>query len=147
MSSYPRLERIDKDARLYVINYGSHVSCIGWDKAETDMRAFCAWVGMLDVIEPRGTQEHYAAYAATIASAQRYAAETGARCNAFLIPELIGREGLRVEVTYPGGERKRFKVGKSTGWAPCHLELHNKRSHGGSPVHWPKGTQLTQVIR
>lgn len=49
--------------------------------------------------------------------------------NSGLSPQLIGLEGWRVDV----GNR-RFIVGKSTGWRPCHLELYNRRSLGGSPA-------------
>lgn len=147
MNSYPKLQRIDHESRLYVIDYGSHISCLGWDVAEDRAQKYAAWVGMRHAIEARGTEAHYAMYECTLKAAQDWAASTGARCNAFLVPELIDREGKRVEVTYPDGTRKRFKVGKSTGWAPCHLEMHNARSRGGGSVYWPKGTKLTQVLR
>lgn len=50
-----------------------------------------------------------------------------------LCPELIGLEGYRVEATQYG-ERVRFQVGKSTGWKPCHIALHNRRSIGGDLI-------------
>jgi hypothetical protein len=53
------------------------------------------------------------------------------RSKAGLTPQLIGLEGWRVEVVTTYGERRRFIVGRSTGWIPCHLEVHNTRSHGG----------------
>ena len=51
-----------------------------------------------------------------------------------LTPQLVGLEGRRVEVVTCYGETRRFKVGRSTGWRPCHIELHNARSTGGSPA-------------
>jgi hypothetical protein len=57
-----------------------------------------------------------------------------------LTPQLIGLEGWRVEVmTAPssysqGGTIKRFNVGRSTGWRPCHLEIFNRRAIGGHPA-------------
>lgn len=48
-----------------------------------------------------------------------------------LTPQLVGLEGMRVEVVTTYGETRRFWVGKSTGWIPIHLEVHNTRSHGG----------------
>lgn len=54
-----------------------------------------------------------------------------------LSPQLIGMEGWRVEVVdaeISGGQTRRFIVGKSTGWRPCHLEIHNRRSRGGHPA-------------
>ena len=59
------------------------------------------------------------------------------RDNSGLTPQLIGLEGWRVEVVdcYSDEEGqpepRRFIVGKSTGWRPCHLELRNRRSRGG----------------
>lgn len=53
------------------------------------------------------------------------------RDNSELSPQLTGLEGWRVEVVDHDGETRRFNVGKSTGWRPCHLEIHNSRSMGG----------------
>jgi hypothetical protein len=53
------------------------------------------------------------------------------RDNSGLSPQLVGREGYRVEVETTYGEKRRFIVGKSTGWKPCHVELFNRRSWGG----------------
>lgn len=49
-----------------------------------------------------------------------------------LTPQLIGLEGWRVEVITSYGEKRRFIVGRSTGWKPIHLEVLTKRSLGGS---------------
>jgi hypothetical protein len=57
-----------------------------------------------------------------------------------LSPDLLGHEGWRVEVrdvTTTGEAEyttRRFYVGRSTGWRPCHLEVYNRRSTGGSPA-------------
>ncbi len=52
-----------------------------------------------------------------------------------LSKQLIGLEGARVEVdtVYGDGSRaaRRFYVGRSTGWRPCHLEVARVDSHGG----------------
>jgi hypothetical protein len=53
------------------------------------------------------------------------------RDNSDLTPQLIGLEGWRVEVVTDYGEKRRFIVGKSTGWKPIHLEVYNRRSLGG----------------
>lgn len=63
-----------------------------------------------------------------------------ARDNSDLTPQLIGLEGWRVEVLAPdrstvsGFKPRRFIVGRSTGWKPCHLEISTRRSFGGSPA-------------
>lgn len=48
-----------------------------------------------------------------------------------LTPQLTGLEGWRIEVMTVEGKVRRFIVGKSNGWRPCHLEIHNRRSRGG----------------
>lgn len=52
-----------------------------------------------------------------------------------LTAQLLGLEGYRVEATAFDGQKRRFIVGRSTGWKPCHLELHNRRSMGGQPAN------------
>ncbi len=56
------------------------------------------------------------------------------RDNSHLSPQLIGLEGWRVEAVDIHGERRRFIVGKSTGWRPCHLEIASARACGGDPA-------------
>jgi hypothetical protein len=51
-----------------------------------------------------------------------------------LEPQLIGLEGKRVEVVDFWGEKRRFYVGKSTGWRPIHLEIARVDSSGGGGV-------------
>jgi len=53
-----------------------------------------------------------------------------------LSPKLTGYEGWRVEVETLCGERRRFIVGRSTGWRPCHLEIKTIRSRGGISADW-----------
>jgi len=60
-----------------------------------------------------------------------------------LTSQLIGLEGWRVEVTDAHGETRRFIVGRSTGWKPCHLEVKTRRSLGGSPAD----RTYTRIIR
>ena len=58
----------------------------------------------------------------------------GLRDSSDLTPQLIGLEGQRVEVVSIHGDTRRFIVGKSTGWKPCHLEVKTRRSLGGGPA-------------
>ena len=52
-----------------------------------------------------------------------------------LSKQLIGFEGWRVEVyDVDSMKPRRFIVGRSTGWRPCHLEIHNRRCHVGQPA-------------
>lgn len=54
------------------------------------------------------------------------------RSNDGLTKQLIGLEGWRVEVeTDMTREKRRFIVGRSSGWIPCHIELKTRYSTGG----------------
>jgi hypothetical protein len=53
------------------------------------------------------------------------------RSDGGLSKQLIGLEGWRVEVETLYGERRRFIVGRSAGWVPCHIELRRRDSIGG----------------
>lgn len=68
-----------------------------------------------------------------LSSAQREAI----RDNSGLSPQLIGLEGWCVQVVddkIACGAPRRFIVGKSTGWRPCHLEISRHSAPGGSPA-------------
>lgn len=57
------------------------------------------------------------------------------RDNSGLTDQLCGLEGWRVEVLDVSGDTpRRFYVGKSTGWRPCHLEIARRTSSGGAPA-------------
>jgi hypothetical protein len=64
-----------------------------------------------------------------------------------LTPQLIGLEGARVEVVCSmTSEKRRFWVGRSTGWRPCHLEVLTRRSMGGSPA-WGAPYTSVKIIK
>jgi hypothetical protein len=63
-----------------------------------------------------------------------------------LTAQLIPYEGDRVEVVDQWGDTRRFWVGKSTGWRPCHLEIHNARSSGGGAAS-DRYNQITRIRR
>lgn len=48
-----------------------------------------------------------------------------------LSPQLVGLEGWRVEVVTDYNETRRFIVGRSTGWRPCHIERSRRSAMGG----------------
>ena len=135
----PRPVTVNPGQRLYVIPCGKGYTCHGFDVVERLIAALVA-EGRPAPSNPApiGTPERYAQYRKLCNLTELEYRITGRRSAAELTPELIGREGKRVEVIHewPSGERKtlRFKVGKSTGWMPCHIQLANSRSHGGPAV-------------
>ena len=128
----PRVS-INKEQRLYVIP-GScgGFSCLGFDVVECKIAGVLKFMELEPEIRPArvGTLARYHQYALAMKHGAVYAGETGKRCEMDLEPQLIGLEGKRVEVTH-NGEKRRFIVGKSTGWMPCHLEIANRASSGG----------------
>ena len=84
--------------------------------------------------EARGTIRGYKAYQTLLQRADSYCQRNKLRCPVELTPELSGLEGKRVEVVDRYGERRRFIVGKSTGWLPIHLEIARRNSTGGPAV-------------
>jgi len=139
---------INAEQGLYVIPSGSGYSCLGFDVAERWARGVLAWLP--EGARPRfdaalGTAEHYNQYLAVMHAGGKHAVETKTRCSAQLTPQLIGLEGKRVEVTTPDGDRRRFYVGKSTGWLPIHLEIARRDSTGGMAVYLPEGSTVRVV--
>jgi hypothetical protein len=105
---------------LYVIPNPSGYSCLGYDVCLPP--------------EARGTIRGYKAYQTLLQRADSYCQRNKLRCPVELTPELTGLEGKRVEVVDRYGERRRFIVGKSTGWLPIHLEIARRNSTGGPAV-------------
>ena len=126
----------DENAR-YVIRNPYGVSCLGYAVLDRRAKALAKELG--EVPEGAyGTLEAFHGYARLLDLAEARHRATGWRSQSQLTPELIGKEGKRVEVLHkwPGSQpiRERFRVGKSTGFIPCHIELSNRRSIAGPPV-------------
>lgn len=82
-----------------------------------------------------GTLARLRQYNAMMRAGAAYHKATGRRCSAELEPRLVGLEGKRIEVENADEGKRRFIVGKSTGWLPIHLEIANCRSTGGPSVY------------
>lgn len=117
-----KLKSINKKERLYVFNEEGHVSCLGFDNLHEKGKALAAELGE-EWMEKRGTKTAVEKYNLLIESAREKNEKTGWRSDSELSPQLIGLEGQRVEVETTYGENRRFNVGKSTGFIPCHLEV------------------------
>ena len=143
---------INHEQHLYVIPH-THRSetgytCLGFDYAFKRAAAIVEWLidrGVETALpdpESRGTIRGFTEYALAVHAAKVYFQRTGRRCPAELTPELTGLEGCRVEVIDCYGETRRFYIGRSTGWIPCHLEIARIDSTGGPAVY---GTPFTSV--
>ena len=138
---------LNDEQRLYVIPSGSGFSCHGYDvvrdltvklrdwlRARYVTNAFSDFIMRDDWTPQVGTLGAYAEYRALCDLGDTYCRQSGQRCDVELTPELIGLEGKRVEVVDRWGGRRRFYVGKSTGWMPIHLEIARRDSTGGIGV-------------
>ncbi|REJ65662.1 MAG: hypothetical protein DWQ31_17125 [Planctomycetota bacterium] len=130
----------NEEQELYVLPAGSGYSCLGFDVLIARNNGACEWLrdngyGAREITpDLRGTMEAYRIYQETMSIGQRCNHETGKRCPAELTPQLRGLEGRRVEVVDKYGDKRRFWVGKSTGWLPVHLEIKRRDSSGGCAV-------------
>jgi hypothetical protein len=132
----PEVEKVtinDKD-RLYVIKCGKGYSTMGWDYCAQKARALALELGAPDTTALPGSLAMYQYWKTACARGQERNAATGWRSAADLTPSLIGLEGKRVEVVDEWGATKRFLVGKSTGWMPCHLAIARRGCSGGPAV-------------
>lgn len=147
-----KLSNINKAQRLYVLNSNGGFTCYGFDVLNTMAANLLEWlkaqgraaelllgakgidVKALAIPSRVGTKKHFIACDRVIDSARRYAVMSNERCDAGLTQQLIGLEGKHVEVVDVYGEKRRFYVGRSSGWMPCHLEVKTRRSNGGESV-------------
>lgn len=125
-----RPHKINKEQRLYVLKCGSGYSCLGFDVLDRRASRLAAELGQ-EWKERKGTLKAFAHYQQLLDVAREKNRTTKWRSTSELTPQLRGLEGYRVEVETTYGEVRRFNVGRSTGFIPCHLEIHNARSLGG----------------
>ncbi len=139
-----RAVTINHDQELYVIqaDEGWH-SCLGFDVVKDRIERYCLELIMrgklssdymegVDVV--RGSRGAYDTMMNLRDMLRTEVEESGERAVCELSPQLCDLEGHRVEVVDRHGVTRRFIVGKSTGWLPCHLEIKRRTYHGGLPA-------------
>ncbi len=139
---------INKKQKLYVIPCGKGYSCLGFKVLQDRNNRLALELDRKDLMlanDKLGTLEAYDAYIKLTGLAMERYNRTGIQLKAELTPSLVGLEGRRVEVVDVDCETRRFIVGKSTGWIPCHIELHNVRSTAGMAAH--KDYVLVRIIK
>jgi hypothetical protein len=127
--------RINKQQKLFVIPEAGGFTCLGFDVCFERSTKLATELGLTVPMKSRkATRGAYEYYAHLCNVAREKHTQTGWRSQSELTPELIGLEGKRVEVVTEWGETKRFYVGKSTGYIPCHLEIARSNSTGGPAI-------------
>lgn len=138
---------LNREQALFVIPCGQGYSCLGFDVLEDRAARLAAELGEPWNPRTRGTLAAYAAYEALCARGAERHRLTHWRSAVELTPQLVGREGQRVQVVDCYGETRRFWVGKSTGWMPCHLEISRRDSSGGPAVMGAPFQSITTIER
>jgi len=135
--------KINTEQKLYLFWHGEGFSCLGFENARKQAEAVAQWIGE-PIPDPSiwGQLAGYDELQRLMKLGQEYSEKTKTRCPAELTPQLIGLEGKLVEVIDCYGETRRFYVGKSTGWMPCHLEIEQRTHSGGGAV---SGTPFRSV--
>lgn len=84
----------------------------------------------------------------TQAERERWRERNRPQSETYLTPQLRGLEGWRVEVVddVEGATPRRFYVGRSCGWCPCHIELKRVDSSGGVSA-WAKYRSVRKLYK
>jgi len=128
---------VEKERQLYIIEDNSSYSCLGFNYVMEQTKKLAQELNspsLLPIDSEYGTVEAYYKYLKLVAKAKEKFERSNWQSKSGLTPQLIGLEGRRVEVVDSYGERRRFQVGKSTGYIPCHIELKRVDSSGGGAV-------------
>ncbi|MGD0058652.1 MAG: hypothetical protein ABSD58_04460 [Verrucomicrobiia bacterium] len=127
--------RINQQQRLFVLPAGDNgFGCLGFDVCEERTRTLAAELAVEPMPHRKGTRRAYEAYERLVEVARQRNQATGWRAQSELTHELLGLEGKRVEIVDRWGHKRRFYVGKSTGFIPVHLEIARRNSTGGPAV-------------
>lgn len=140
---------INREQRLYVEELSKGYTCLGFDVAFERLSRLHAEISPIlekqipEMPKYRGTKKVYNMLKDLQNKAMKLHSEHKIEFKSELTPELIGLEGKRVEVVDSYGEKRRFIVGKSTGWIPVHLEIKKSNSLGGFPAYGTPYKSLT----
>lgn len=132
-----KLLSINKESQMYTFEESSGFSCMGFQVAFDRVQRLADELDMPSLKTNRiGTIQVISRYIELIKLARKRYDETGRRADCDLSPQLIGKEGRRVEVVTTYNEIRRFWVGCSTGFIPCHLEISKSNSSGGPAAEY-----------
>jgi hypothetical protein len=131
---------VNEETRLYVLQHTKFVTCLGFDECYNRSVKMREWLSaqipssVFQIPERKGTFKAYAIYSMLLKTVERVCRDRHIRCDIYLTPQLTGLENSRVEVIDCYDNKRRFWVGKSTGFMPCHLEIARRDSTGGPAV-------------
>jgi len=142
---------------LYVIDHGDYITTYGYDRVLNEIDRISTELSGRGILPEkfientpgatRGSKLAWDLLQSMRDVLKRNVEDTGDKAIYNLTPQLTGLEGWRVEVVdHEGDKPRRFIVGKSTGWAPCHLEISRRTAHGGGSAR-SDYYSVTQVER
>jgi hypothetical protein len=129
---------VDNDHNCYVIHDTNtqSVSALSFSICWDRLFGIAAWLGEHSLYHGLvfGTLDVYNSYIEVCRLGEARYAAIGHPCPILLTPSLVGYEGQWVRVYEQHGRRRKFIVGRSTGWLPVHLEIKDRRAYSGHPV-------------
>jgi len=129
------LQEINWGTCQYVTKEAHGFSCLGFDVLERRGNRLAKELGVrINFTEIPNGEYKYNKFSQLEDLAHKRFTETGCCCECELHPKFIPFMGERVETIFENGEKERFRVGRSTGWIPCLLRLHNSRSRSGGTI-------------
>ncbi len=126
---------INKSQKLYVLHGEKYISCLGFQVCLDKRDALNVELDVTLNKGKLGSVTAYKEYLKLVDIAKVKFDYIGVKSKIELEKQLIGLEGKRIEVIDSYGETRRFIVGKSSGWMPCHLEIKKRNSSGGGQVY------------
>lgn len=128
----PRRVTVNRKQRLYVIpSPCGGYSCLGFRVCIDRAVRLAAELGEDFKPARAGALSNYRRLCELQEIVRDRHSATGYRATCELSPQLRGLEGRHVEVVTDYGETRRFRVGRSTGCIPIHLEITRRCAHGG----------------
>lgn len=129
------LQSIDQSQRLYILKYDYGVSCLGFDVCQRISTFLANELGEIVSLYGKGTKEAFEEYERLLSLGKAKHEKTGWKSQAELTRQLTPFYGYKVEIVDCNNEKRKFIVGKSGGWMPCHIELQNVNSKSGPAVY------------
>lgn len=133
---------VNREQGVYVIpENGGGYTCLGFNICQQRVTRLSAELGLAYPPAALGSIEAYNNYVRLTDAARARHNATGWRSQSELTPELIGLEGKRVCMSWRYDEdddkirESKFRVGKSTGFIPCHLFIDGDDDCGCSIGH------------
>lgn len=128
------LYKINMKDKLYVKNSDKGYFCMGFDNVDRIGKGLAKELSVKWEKVRKGTKKHYNQYCKMVDLASKKHIQNGFRSETCLTKSFKGLEGKRIKVTLKNAKQKRFWVGHSTGFIPCHLMVPRIDSTGGGAV-------------